>query len=372
MKNIKLKDYSIYLYDQWSNFRELTKDYDNIIVLMDVKSKIYCYDEFRIKTGIGEHQTIVIPDKEGKCVSELDKKGSSRKLINCLEQFKNLETCSFIYERLMDLGADRHSLLINLGGGVVCDMGGFCAATFMRGFDFIQFPTTLLAQVDGSVGGKLGVNFKGIKNLIGLFKNPVGIFIYDRFLISLPDRELRSGFAEIVKHALILNYNLWQQIEKMEELKIEEMMPLIEKSIVIKKQIVQTDPLETGKRKILNFGHTLGHALETTYINRGLTIAHGEAVAAGMVMESFLSKEYYGHSDEWMEIIVHTLRKFFAKFEIDDDIEREMLDNIKLDKKNKRRQPSFALMIEIGNVEYDINLPDDKIVDSINYYRENY
>lgn len=372
MKNIRLKDHSIYLYDQWNNFRDLTEKYDKIIVLMDPNSKIYCYDEFKMKTEIKGLDTIVVPDKDNRCRSDVEGGASSGILRNCLEQYKNLETCKYIYERLTELGADRHSLLINLGGGVICDMGGFCASTFMRGFDFIQFPTTLLAQVDGSVGGKLGVNFNGYKNLIGMFNNPVGVFIYDQFLVSLPEVELRSGFAEIVKHALILNYNLWEQIKTLDKLNMDDLLPLIEKSIVIKKQIVQTDPGETGKRKILNFGHTLGHALETAFINNNKSIAHGEAIAAGMIMECYLSMAYYNHSPEWMDDILITFRKFFPKFEIDGDTESEMLENIKMDKKNRQRKPNFTLMIDIGNVEYDLEVSETQIVKSIDYYRSNY
>lgn len=372
MKNIRLSKYSIYLDDHWNNLRDLIKDYSKIIVLMDINSRIYCLNEFKILSDIQEFESIVIPDKGGGCCSDNKVEKNKNKLPNCLEQYKNIDSCQFIYQELIRLGADRHSLLINLGGGVICDMGGFCAATFMRGFDFIHFPTTLLSQVDGSVGGKLGINFMGYKNLIGVFKDPIAVFIYDKFLESLPERELRSGFAEIIKHGMILNYNLWEQIIEMNTIEIQSLLPLIEKSIVLKKQIVQTDPYESGKRKILNFGHTLGHAIESAHLNRQLEITHGEAVAAGMIMECYMSKVYYQHSDDWMETILKTFRKFFPKIEISDEIYEEVLENIKLDKKNKGREPVFTLLLEVGNVEYDMRVGPKLIKEAVNYYRNFY
>ncbi|TVQ49229.1 MAG: 3-dehydroquinate synthase [Saprospirales bacterium] len=372
MKNIRLPNYSIYLDDQWNNLRESIKDYSKIIILMDINSRIYCLEEFLILSEIKKYETIVIPDKDGNCCSDNKTTSDTNKIPNCMEQYKNLDTCQFIFDEFIRLGADRHSLLINLGGGVVCDMGGFCAATFMRGFDFIHFPTTLLSQVDGSVGGKLGVNFKGYKNLVGVFKDPIDIFIFDKFLESLPERELRSGFAEIIKHAMTLNYNLWDQITDMDKIDIKLLLPLIEKSIVLKKQIVQTDPFEKGKRKILNFGHTIGHGIETAYLKRQLRITHGEAVAAGMIMECYLSKLYYNHTEEWMEKILNEFRKFFPKIDLSDEIYNEVLENIKLDKKNIGREPLFTLLLEVGNVEYDLKVPIGSIKDAINFYRTDY
>ncbi len=372
MKNIRLPNYSIYLDDHWNNLRESIKDYSKIIILMDVNSRIYCLDEFLMHSKIQNYETIVIPDKDGNCSSDTRGDAEKNRIPNCMEQYKNLETCQYIFDQFIKLGADRHSLLINLGGGVVCDMGGFCAATFMRGFNFIHFPTTLLSQVDGSVGGKLGVNFKGYKNLVGVFKDPLDIFIFDKFLDSLPERELRSGFAEIIKHAMTLNYNLWEQITDMDKIDIELLLPLIEKSIVLKKQIVQTDPFEKGKRKILNFGHTLGHAIETAYLKRQMQITHGEAVAAGMVMECYLSMVYYNHPKEWLEKIVTEFRKFFPKIDLSDEIYKEVLENIKLDKKNVGREPMFILLLEVGNVEYDLRVPEGAIEEAINYYRSQY
>lgn len=367
MKNIRLEGYSIYLDDLWNNLRKFTDNYLKIIVLTDVNSNIYCLEEFKLRSKIGKIEVIVIPDPDNR-TDHTPKNPSS----SCIEQHKNLETCEYIYDKLIEFGADRHSLMINLGGGVVCDIGGFCAATFMRGMDFIQFPTTLLSQVDSCLGGKVGINYKGFKNLIGLFKNPIGVFIYDQFLESLPEREVRSGFAEIFKHALVLNYNFWEQLKGIDSLKIEGLIPFIEKSIVLKKQIVQTDPTEKGKRKVLNFGHTLGHAIETTFLNRGLEITHGEAVAAGMAMECYISMKNYNHPASWLEGIVDVFRKHYSKLKIDKSMQKEIIGNVKMDKKNKDGIPNFTLLIDIGNVEYNETASRKMIIESMDYYMKTY
>lgn len=374
MKNIRLDDYSIYLDDIWNNFTDLIRGYHHIIVLTDINTRMYCLNEFKMLSGLKNFSSITIPGDSPDAVSSesMEKMHGGEVSSYYIEQYKTLSTTAFIYDQLIECGADRHSLMINLGGGVICDIGGFCASTYMRGMNFIQFPTTLLAQVDGSVGGKVGINYRSYKNLIGLFRNPIGVFVHNKFLDSLPEREVLSGFAEIMKHALILNYNLWTQIKEMKSLEIDHLMPLVEKSIVIKKQIVQTDPQESGKRKILNFGHTIGHALESCYLNNHRFITHGEAVAAGMVMECYLSMLHYGHPENWLEEILGVFRKFYPKTEITDPILNEMMENIKMDKKNKGGIPNFTFLLDIGNVEYDLTAPTEKIKEAIEFYRDNY
>ncbi|TVR79593.1 MAG: 3-dehydroquinate synthase [Saprospirales bacterium] len=372
MKNIRLDEYSIYLDDIWNNFTDLIRDYHHIIVLTDINTRMYCLNEFKMLSGLKNFSSITIPDDSPALTKGKHKEARGEVSSYYIEQYKTLSTAGYIYDQLIDCGADRHSLMINLGGGVICDIGGFCASTYMRGMNFIQFPTTLLSQVDGSVGGKVGINYRSYKNLIGLFRNPIGVFVHDKFLDSLPEREVLSGFAEIMKHALILNYNLWTQIKEMEALKINQLMPLIEKSVVIKKQIVQTDPQESGKRKILNFGHTIGHALESCYLNNQRFITHGEAVAAGMVMECYLSMWHYGHSGEWLEEILGVFRKFYPKTEITDQLLEEMMENIKMDKKNKGGIPNFTFLLDVGNVEYDLTAPAKNIREAIIFYRDNY
>ncbi|MTI19497.1 3-dehydroquinate synthase, partial [Fulvivirga sp. RKSG066] len=206
------------------------------------------------------------------------------------EKNKTLDTCSDIWEKMTEYGLDRKSLMINLGGGVIGDMGGFGASTYKRGIDFINIPTTLLSQVDASVGGKLGIDFKGFKNHIGLFKDPKMVLVDSKFLNTLPKRELRSGFAEIIKHSIIADKNQWNKIKvhAFDELDFEK---LIQQSVAIKVKVVEEDPEEAGLRKILNFGHTIGHAIESFYLETPSQLLHGEAIAIGMICEAYVAEQ---------------------------------------------------------------------------------
>jgi 3-dehydroquinate synthase len=209
------------------------------------------------------------------------------------ERQKNLDTCRHIWSLMLAAGLDRRALVINLGGGVVGDMGGFCAATFNRGVDFVQVPTTLLAMTDAAVGGKLGVDFRGVKNLIGVFQQPVRIFIDEQFLTTLPERELRSGMAEVIKHALIGEPGLWDIICA-GGVGSEDWKSLVNRSVQVKMNIVKEDPRESGLRALLNFGHTIGHALESYFLNSEEPLTHGEAVAVGMFCEAVLAPASFG------------------------------------------------------------------------------
>ncbi|VAW25421.1 3-dehydroquinate synthase, partial [hydrothermal vent metagenome] len=182
------------------------------------------------------------------------------------EENKNLETCTGVWNALTELGADRKSLILNLGGGVITDLGGFVASTFKRGIAFINIPTTLLSMVDASVGGKTGVDLGVLKNQIGLFSDPEMVLIDSRYLETLPKRELRSGLAEIIKYGLTYDTKVWNNINEFKELNINELVPLIYRSIEIKNEITTKDPREAGLRKVLNFGHTLGHAIESYFL----------------------------------------------------------------------------------------------------------
>ena len=207
------------------------------------------------------------------------------------ERYKHLGTCQDIWAAMTAAALDRRALLVNLGGGVIGDMGGFAAATYKRGIAFIQVPTTLLAQVDASVGGKLGVDFQGYKNHIGLFAEPRGVYIWPDFLRTLPPAELRSGFAEVIKHHLIADGPAWHQLKTTQDLAQLDYAALIRHSVEIKAQVVAADPYERGLRKALNFGHTIGHALESEWLERPQPLLHGEAIAAGMLCEAWLSAE---------------------------------------------------------------------------------
>ena len=258
-----------------NNFEELQQflkeSYSSCFVLVDENTEQHCYT--LIKDLLPKHSLIQI--KAG-------------------EEFKTIETCCLIWERLTQANADRKSLLINLGGGVIGDMGGFAASCYKRGINFINIPTTLLAMVDASVGGKTGVDFNGFKNQIGLFSEPEAVFIYTTFLKTLAERELTSGFAEVVKHYLIADEKAFEELAQAKpSLKTLNWQQVIAASAHIKSTIVNQDPQEKGIRKALNFGHTIGHGVESFYLQQDKTkqLLHGEAVAVGLITESYLSVE---------------------------------------------------------------------------------
>jgi len=245
------------------------------------------------------------------------------------ERFKTLDTCTQIWDAMLTARLDRQALVINLGGGVVGDMGGFCAATFKRGVDFIQVPTTLLAMTDAAIGGKLGIDFNGIKNAIGVFRHPQAVFADPAFLETLPSRELRSGFAEIIKHALIGDTDLWDTIretppESLQStaLTTDQWMNLLEPSMTVKAQVVTMDPHERGIRALLNFGHTVGHAVESYYLETNNPLTHGEAVAIGMLCEGMLNTE------------AGTILRIFGHHSLPETIFPELWERMQHDKKN--------------------------------------
>lgn len=269
------------------------------------------------------------------------------------EIHKNLNTCQFIWGKLLEFGINRNDLMINLGGGVVGDMGGFCASTYKRGIDFIQIPTTLLSMVDASIGGKLGIDFNGVKNSIGVFKDPRAVFVDPFFLDTLPKRELRSGFAEIIKHSLISDILLWRQISSISIYKENNWMPIIIDSLKVKQKIVVDDPFEKGIRKALNFGHTIGHGIEGVMLLKENPLLHGEAIAIGMVIESWLSfHKGYLSEEEFTSILVFLKRTFDLQ-----PINEELIDDFMLlmknDKKNESDEIHFAVVGPIGKVRVD-------------------
>ena len=270
------------------------------------------------------------------------------------EQNKTIANCNFIWNKLSEHHFDRNSLLINLGGGVIGDMGGFCASTYKRGIDFIQIPTTLLAMVDASVGGKLGIDLNGLKNQVGLFSNPKSVIINPKFLDTLPDNQLRSGFGEVVKHALISDKNLWETIRNssFNDLNWKD---IIEISVNIKNNIVLTDPKEDGERKKLNFGHTFGHAIESYYIQKGTPILHGEAIFMGIILESELSSLTDSDKNQIKNYILSNfqLPHFPSK--------SELLTLMRNDKKNLDEKINLSLLKEIGDCTIDNLFSDNEL-----------
>jgi len=281
---------------------------------------------------------------------------------------KNLATCTAIWGQLTEAHFDRKALLINLGGGVIGDMGGFCAATYKRGIPFINLPTTLLAQVDASVGGKLGIDFDGYKNHIGLFQEPAQVIIDPHFLQSLPHTELRSGFAEVIKHCLIFDVSYWFLVKK-QGLKPTGWTDHIEHSVKVKSAIVQADFKEGGLRKILNFGHTVGHAIESFFLETDHPLLHGEAIAIGMIAESYLSLKYCGMPKEEAEDISRFLIEIFGRVDIRTEEEHEIIQLALQDKKNERSQVRCSLLQRIGKAVFDVAVTPDDIAESLAYYR---
>jgi len=270
------------------------------------------------------------------------------------EEYKNLSTCNFIWEQLTINNFDRNALLINLGGGVIGDIGGFCAATYKRGVEFIHIPTTLLAMVDASVGGKLGVDFNGLKNQVGLFSNPKFVIINPIFLQTLPEEELKSGFAEVVKHALITDKDLWKKIINTPFNNLD-WKAITYTSLQIKNKIVISDPKEKGERKKLNFGHTFGHAIESYYLEKGTPILHGEAIFIGIILESEMSDLTQSEKNEIKNYI---LSNFGLPYTPKKSYLHKFLLN---DKKNQEGKINFSLLKGIGNCTIDNLFTEDEL-----------
>ncbi|WCM42272.1 3-dehydroquinate synthase [Flavobacterium sp. CBA20B-1] len=289
------------------------------------------------------------------------------------EENKTIETCNAVWETLVEMNIDRKALLINVGGGMVCDLGGFVAATYKRGIDFVNIPTSLLAMVDASVGTKTGVNLGGLKNMVGSFSQPQMILIDAAFLETLPGNQMRSGLAEMYKHGLIADASYWNQLKNLSELTTEDLLLLIYHSVSIKNEIVLQDPFEKNVRKLLNFGHTLGHVIET-YSHSGKGIApllHGEAIAVGMILEAFISykknlltKKIYTEIKETLTLMFESV--VFTKNDI------EICCNLLIhDKKNENGNIQFTLLNEIGSGVINETVETGMIYDAFNDYLTN-
>jgi 3-dehydroquinate synthase len=285
------------------------------------------------------------------------------------EIHKNLDTCVQIWQWMTEQAFDRKALIVNLGGGVTGDMGGFCASTYKRGVRFINLPTTLLSQVDASVGGKLGIDFMGFKNHIGVFNQPEAVLIGDEFLKTLPEAELRSGYAEIIKHGLIANANYFEGL-KSKDWQRQDWKEIIEVSVGIKKDVVEKDPKEDGLRKILNFGHTIGHAIESFYLDTDRHLLHGEAIAIGMITEAFLSNKFLRMSPLELKIIEQMILAVYGKREIPPSDFNAIVDLCFQDKKNEGAILNFSLLRRIGDCEYNIAVGREEILQSLTYYNE--
>ena len=281
------------------------------------------------------------------------------------EQQKNLRTVQRIWNKLLKYNADRHSLLVNLGGGVISDMGGFAASCFKRGIDFINIPTTLLAMVDASIGGKTGVDFDGYKNQIGVFAEAKDVLVNPMFLSTLPDREILSGLAEMLKYGFIANPDLLQ-------VDLENYESFIHQAAEIKKKIVADDPFEQGRRKILNFGHTIGHAIESHYLTKENPLLHGEAVALGMWCALWLSVKKMGLNSSVLNDYEAKLPMLLseAQFVVSEQDVDEIMKKLVHDKKSRDGKPQFVLLKAVGKPVYNVEIEPDVILEALYHFQK--
>lgn len=287
--------------------------------------------------------------------------------INSGEESKNIDFCVGVWKMLIDFSADRESLLINLGGGVISDLGGFAASTYKRGIDFVHVPTTLLSQVDASVGGKTGIDMDNIKNIIGTFTQPKAVFINHEFLQTLPPRQILSGLAEMLKHGLITDAGYWNLLKNSDLQKPSA--ELVYKSVEIKNKVVIEDPHEKGIRKSLNFGHTIGHAVETySLMNDENPLTHGEAIAIGMICEARLSNLKIGLSDAELNEITETISGLYPKYLIAESCFDELHTIMLKDKKNQAGKINCTLLTQIGQCRIDNICTGHELCESLRYY----
>ncbi|MFC7357274.1 3-dehydroquinate synthase [Jejudonia soesokkakensis] len=287
------------------------------------------------------------------------------------EKYKNITSCVDLWHLLSEKGADRKSVLINLGGGVVTDLGGFVASTFKRGIEFINIPTSLLAMVDASVGGKNGVDLGTLKNQIGVIKEPLQVIVDTNFLKTLPKNEVVSGYAEMLKHGLIHSEDYWNDVQKFDIKNPASEENLIWKSILIKNEVVTEDPFEQNRRKTLNYGHTLGHAIESYCLasETKKTLLHGEAIAIGIILATFLSTELLNFPKQKCQHIANVILSHYPKVEFTETTINDCIELLKYDKKNQHGKVLFVLLNDIGKHEINCEVPNDLIYKAFSYYK---
>ncbi|WP_299289719.1 3-dehydroquinate synthase [uncultured Mucilaginibacter sp.] len=349
METIQSLSYPIVFNDDFAALNQFLreKNYSKVFFLVDEQTEKHCLPLLISQLQITEYDLIEVTSGE---------------------ENKNIDFCIGIWRMLIDFGADRNSLLINVGGGVITDIGGFAASTFKRGIDFVQIPTTLLSQVDASVGGKTGIDMDNLKNIIGTFAQPNAVFIDTFFLRTLPKRQAVSGFAEMLKHGLIADRTYFNLLKEASPETIDP--ELIYHSITIKNEVVKQDPEEKGLRKILNFGHTVGHAIESYSLQHDATpLTHGEAIAIGMVCEAFLSVEKTELTAAELVEIMETLGRFYEKYTIKEASVPALIELMKSDKKNNSGKINCSLLTQIGHCTIDIFCNEEELCRSLSFYQ---
>ena len=319
---------------------------------------------------------ILVDETTERCclpiVSGLDcVRGAQIIVIGATDSHKTLESLSYVWEALGEGGATRHSLLINIGGGMVTDLGGFAASTFKRGINYINIPTTLLSMVDASVGGKTGINFRGLKNEIGVFSNASTVILDTTFLKTLDAENICSGYAEMLKHGLISNEKMWAELINFDLARpdLQQLQTMVADSVAVKQRIVTEDPLEQGIRKALNLGHTVGHAFESFALKHS-PILHGYAVAYGLISELYLSTVKTGFPSDKMHQTVSFIKEHYGKMAITCDDYPTLLELMTHDKKNVAGTINFTLLGGIGDIRINQTATKEDIYEALDFYRE--
>jgi 3-dehydroquinate synthase len=325
-------------------------EHDRMFLLADKTTEYYC-----------------LPVVEGFAAL----KDAKRIIIGATDTHKTLESLTHVWEELGQGGATRHTLLINIGGGMVTDLGGFAASTFKRGINYINIPTTLLAMVDASVGGKTGINFNGLKNEIGVFNNANTVILDTQFLKTLDAENIRSGYAEMLKHGLISEDKMWAELLNydLENPDLQKLSQMVADSVAVKERIVTEDPTEHGIRKALNLGHTVGHAFESLALQRE-PVLHGYAVAWGLICELYLSCIKTGFPTDKMHQTVRFIQEHYGKMTITCDDYPTLLELMTHDKKNVAGVINFTLLGEIGDIRINQTATIEDIYEALDFYRE--
>jgi len=353
MKAITSQDSTVYFNEECYtaiNKHLATNNYSKLFLITDTNTLEFCYPLFcgKLETNLDIEVIQITPG----------------------EEHKNIETCSSVWNALSELNADRKCLIINIGGGVVTDLGGFVASTYKRGVDYINVPTSLLAMVDASVGGKTGVDLGNLKNQIGVINTSKMVLIDTKFLNTLPKNEMRSGLAEMLKHGLIQDKQYWNKMIDLSKLTASDLDELIHESVIIKNNVVTQDPTEQGLRKTLNFGHTLGHAIESYYLENEnkTTLLHGEAVAIGMVLACYISTKLTNLNIDTCNKIKQTILDTYKKVSFETADLEPIIELMKFDKKNSHGNINFVLLSAIGSTVIDQTVSNNIIKESFEYY----
>jgi 3-dehydroquinate synthase len=349
MKTIQSDNYPIFFENSLAELVKFIKNggYSRFFILTDENTGAHCLPAIKNELGDDENYDLIE--------------------IPAGEENKDIDYCIGIWRMLIDFEADRKSLLVNLGGGVISDMGGFAASTYKRGIDFVHVPTTLLSQVDASVGGKTGIDITSIKNIIGTFTQPKAVFINYGFLATLPARQILSGLAEMLKHGLIVDAAYWEKLKTSDlKMPVEE---LIHWSVQIKNKVVIEDPTEQGIRKALNFGHTVGHAVETnSLLNDHDPLTHGEAIALGMICEAYLAHKKTGLSKAELDEIVEVIGNLYPKYPLKTADFVTLCEIMLKDKKNQNGLINCTLLNRIGEYNLDNICTDAELCESLAFY----